>query len=157
MNKKISLLAQSVISSCLALALVSASHAEIYKWVDASGRTHYSENKDEAGKAKAEETKIKSTSMPASASANTSSTPRWREQDEEFKQRQAQKQNEARHRPPAPTGPRSTPDANQPETDASRCALARGISSGQLVRSNGIKTDANDRLIAERDISTYCR
>lgn len=153
MHKKTSVFKQTIFGTCLTLALTSVSHAEIYKWVDASGKTHYSENKAEAGKAKAEELKIQSKPVPA----NASSTQSWQEREQEFKQRLVEKQNKQISRTGTGTQTRFAPSGNQPETDASRCDLARGISSGKLVRRNGIATDSNDRLIAERDISTYCR
>jgi len=49
---KISIIRRSLSTLCLTLLLASAdSFAEIYKWVDANGQTHFSERKDEAGKA----------------------------------------------------------------------------------------------------------
>lgn len=153
MHKNSSPFQKTIFSTCLTLALTSVCHAEIYKWVDASGKTHFSENKDEAGTAKAEELKIKS--KPVSAS--TSSMQSWQEREQEFKQRLVEQQNKQSYRSGASTQTKYAPSGNQAETDASRCDLARGISSGKLVRRNGVATDANDRLIAERDISTYCR
>lgn len=161
MNKKISLFKPTIFSACLTLAMSSASHAEIYKWVDANGHTHYSENKDEAGKAKAEELKIKS--VPVSAGSAT--TPRWQEQEQEFRKRLAQKPNAPVFRPPSSpqtSSPQanSPPNENQPETDASRCAYATALNNGRLIRFNKynslIKTDPDARMIAQRDISTFC-
>lgn len=153
MNKKNSVFTQGALSAFLVLALTPPGHAEIYKWVDANGQTHYSENKDDAGKGKAEEMKIRSTPMQAAIS----STQSWQEQEQEFKRRLVQNQLEQTHRSSVTTPTRSTSDRNQPETNASRCDLARKINNGTAVHSNGAKTDTNDRMIAERDVSTYCR
>ncbi|MES2071281.1 MAG: DUF4124 domain-containing protein [Pseudomonadota bacterium] len=152
MNKKNSVFQQCLSSACLVLAWASPSHAEIYKWTDANGQTHYSENKADAGKGNAEQTKIRSNPMQATSS----STPNWQEQEQEFKRRQVQKQLEQPSRPPSPAQTKSSPNENQLETDASRCDLARSINNGTARHSNGAKTDANDRMIAERDVSTYC-
>lgn len=152
MSKKNSVITQYALIAGLTLALSPASHAEIYKWVDAHGQTHYSENKDDAGKGKAEEMKIKSKAAPAT---NTSAQG-WQEQEQEFKRRLVQKQLEQPQRSPAAMQARSGLDRNQTETDASRCNLARQINNGTAVHSNGAKTDTNDRMIAERDVSTYC-
>ncbi|MCU6435614.1 DUF4124 domain-containing protein [Undibacterium sp. Jales W-56] len=149
MNKKYSLLLQCTLSAGLVLGLSAVARAEVYKWVDANGKTHYSENKEDA-KGKAEQVKI--TSRPAPISSTSS----WREQEEQYKQRQAQQQSEQASRPSAPARNKSTYDSNQPETDASRCDLARSINNGTVVHTNGAKTDANDRMIAERDVKTYC-
>jgi len=46
--------------------------------------------------------------------------------------------------------------ANEPETDASRCRLARDIAGGAARHRNGAPTDGNDRAIANRDIQSFC-
>ena len=137
--------------ACLTLLLAApTSHADIYKWVDADGKTHYSERKDDAGKSKVEEVKIKSSPEA------TASRPGLQEQDTEFRQRQIKRQQEeANANKPAPVKPRQL-YSDKPETDASRCEMARDILSGKLVHGNGAKTDANDRMIAERDKSRFC-
>lgn len=149
-------LLHSLQAACLALLFATAaSHAEIYKWVDANGKTHYSEKKDDAGKSKVEQVKIK----PPPESANAAPAQNWQDKEIEFRKRQIQKQlAEARAPKPKPKEPKPSdaPDLHQ-ETDASRCALAKDILSGKAVHGNGAKTDANDRAIAERDKSTFCR
>jgi hypothetical protein len=42
----------------LLLSMFSASYAEIYKWVDAEGKTHYSEKKEDAPNASAVKVKV---------------------------------------------------------------------------------------------------
>jgi len=138
---------------CLSLLLTATAHAEIYKWVDANGKTHYSEKKDDAGRAKVEEVKVNA------GEGKPSATPSWQDQEIDFRKRQIKKeQAEARAPKPQPAAPKSsdTPDNHQ-ETDASRCALAKNILSGRAVHSNGAITDANDKAIAERDKTMFCR
>lgn len=125
MHKNISLFQKTIFSTCLALALTSVSHAEIYKWVDASGKTHYPENKDEAGTNKTEELKIKSKPVPA-----PTSTTDWRKQEEEFRQRLAQKPNAPVFRPPNSPQANSAPRGGQLETDASRYKYATDLNNG---------------------------
>ncbi|MCH8620276.1 DUF4124 domain-containing protein [Undibacterium sp. TS12] len=153
MKRMISSLRPACLLACLALVLAApASHADIYKWVDADGKTHYSERKEDAGKSKVEEVKIKS----SPETTNTATRPGWQEQEAEFRQRQIQRQQEeAKANKPAPVKPRQL-YSEKPETDASRCEMAKDILGGKLVHGNGAKTDANDRMIAERDKSRFC-
>jgi hypothetical protein len=51
----------------------SISHAEIYKWIDASGQTHYSEKKEDAGQGKAVELKV--AAQPVSIQVSQASNP----------------------------------------------------------------------------------
>jgi hypothetical protein len=139
-------------ATCLSLMITVTANAEIYKWVDANGKTHYSEKKDDAGKAKVEEVKVNAGEGKASAA------PSWQEQEIEFRKRQVQRQQaEARAPKPKPKEPKPSdaPDLHQ-ETDASRCALAKNILSGKAVHGNGAITDVNDKTIAERDKSMFC-
>ncbi len=139
---------------CLNLLFVaSASHAEIYKWVDANGKTHYSEKKDDAGKAKVEEVKVKS--LPESTGTPAQS---WQDREVDFRKRQMQQQEADAKAAKAKASQAKPPDVPYDQNnDASRCALAKDILSGKAVHGNGAKTDANDKSIAERDKSTYCR
>lgn len=127
-----------------------SSHAEIYKWVDAKGQTHYSDNKDEAGQTPVAELKVK----PAAAPVAPPSMPVWQQQELEFKRRQAQLplQTPSRPKPPEKNYYRS----GRLETDANRCELARDIKSGVARHSNGAPVDTNDRQVAESDIRNFC-
>jgi hypothetical protein len=149
---KIVNLTQGVLIVCLTL-VSSAGHAEIYKWVDANGQTHFSERKDDAGKAKAVDLKVRSD--PASTPATTSSPQYWQDQERQFRQRQAEKSTE-RTGLPVDKRPKSLSGGRSDETDASRCVLAREVLSGAVRHGNGAPTDENDRKIAENDIRTYC-
>ncbi len=141
-------------SACMALVLVSpATHAGIYKWVDADGKTHYSDNKEAAGQAQVEELKLKS--APPAPRAIVQS---WQEKENEFKVRQIQKNNQIPQQTPVSAkARRSSYPGNQPETDKSRCDLAREVKSGAVKHRNGARTDNNDLEIADRDIRAFCR
>src|SRR5450759_1174685 len=153
---KISNSNQSILSVCLTLLFVSStSHAQIYKWVDASGQTHYSERKEDAGKAKAVELKVES--QPISTQATNSSAQDWQEQERQFKQRQAQKLNEKKYVSPVATRPKSLTGGKSDDPDAWRCSLARDVISGAVRHRNGAPTDKNDREVAENDIRAFCR
>ncbi|MFZ6722405.1 DUF4124 domain-containing protein [Undibacterium sp. Ji49W] len=134
--------------------LAPLAQAEIYKWKDASGHTHYSENKQDAGNAKTEEVKV-------STQAGTGSAQSWQEQEQAFRQRQAERKHD-NTRPSINPGSKAN-TGNQVETDATRCAEARrllpAIKEGRAYHrtiSSGTKADDNDRMIAERDISLFC-
>lgn len=138
----------------LLLLLPLSSTAQIYKWVDANGRTHYSERKEDAGNSKPAPVKI--TPPPASAQDAKAALPDWQEQERRFNQRQA----EQSARSPAPkqaTPPRALSDGRSDNTDLSRCNLARDVLSGAVRHGNRAPTDDNDRRIAENDIRNYCR
>jgi hypothetical protein len=147
---------QCIFSVCLTLLCVpSTSHAEIYKWTDANGQTHYSEKKADADKAKALQLKVKS--GPISTQATDPLMQNLQEQERQFKTRQGQNQNGNSFRPPAETRPKSLSGGNVDETsDASQCNLARDVLSGAVKHRNGAKTDDNDIEVAKNDIRAFC-
>lgn len=146
----------------LALLLsASTSQAEIYKWVDANGRTHYSEKKEEADQARASELKVK----PRAPSAEETNASRqyWQEQERLFKERQEQRGLEQRrlnqqtHVPRTATAPRSLSGGKDDGTDASKCNLARDILSGAVKLRSGAPTGDYERATAENDVRLFCR
>jgi hypothetical protein len=143
---------QCIFSVCLTFLFVSStSHAEIYKWTDANGQTHYSEKKADADKAKALQLKVKS--APISTQAADPLMQNLHEQERQFKTRQEQNQN----KPPADTRPKSLSGGKVDQTsDASQCNLARDIVSGAVKHRNGAKTDDNDIEVAKNDIRAFC-
>ncbi len=149
---KQTILKPALFAACLSLICATSAHAEIYKWVDANGKVHYSEKKDDAGRAKVEEVKV------TTGEGKPSTAQSWQDQEIEFRKRQMEKQaKQAKVPVDKPKGPSPFVPGNQPETNESRCAMAKGILSGDLVHGNRIKIDANDKAIAQRDVSTYCR
>ena len=134
----------------LLCALVAAdSDAQVYKWVDATGKVHYGDRPPDAGSAKFEQIK---TPAPAAGSR----TPSWQEREAEYKRRKAQPK---AWTPPqfGSTSPSTSYSSKGMETDTTRCSLARDVLSGAARHSNGKPTDQNDRDIAQRDVGSFCR
>jgi len=133
---------------CIAFMLASAcaaapfAQAQIYKWVDAQGRTHYGERPADAGTAPATRVKV-SVSPAVAAPAPATARPVA-----------------AAPAAPAASAPkkrtRSLSGGREDGTDASRCALARDVLSGAVHRRNGAPVDAYDRQVAQSDIQIYC-
>ena len=143
--------------ACFVLLLATKTgHAEIYKWTDANGKTHYTDNKDEAKKAEAQQLNMKNPTGPATG---TSSARAWETQEQEFKQRRMQrlKEEEQASRPRVAKRPKSLSDGVSDNTDESKCNLAKDVLSGAVRHTNGAPTDKTDRAIAERDVQKYCR
>jgi hypothetical protein len=154
---KISNFNQCIFTACLTFLFVSStSHAEIYKWVDANGQTHYSKRKEDAGEAKTKELNV--TSEPTSTQGISSSAQSWQEQERQFKQRRVQKLNEKPYGPPSVGArPKSLSGGISDEADASKCNLARDVISGAVRHRNMAPTDKYDREVAENDIRVFCR
>ena len=71
---------------CLLWALVVPAAAQVYKWVDETGTTHYGERPPQGTKAKAVEQHL---ANPGPA-PGTAAQPGWKEQDLEFRKRRIQ-------------------------------------------------------------------
>ncbi len=136
-----------------ALLLHAPGHAELYKWVDANGKTHYSDRKDAAGNAQIGALKYDAAPVAPPPAAISS----WQARERDYQMRQAQKG----HGVSVPSGrpPRLSQSygSNQIDTDKAKCELARDVVSGAVRHGNGARTDANDHQIAQRDISQFCR
>ena len=135
------------------LHVSSLAQAELYKWVDAAGRTHYSDKKANAGASEAKELKVAAAPQPSAGS------PDWKRQEEEFKRRQvvgrAKARQDARYEAQF-----QSPRLNgrvAPENDSARCQLARDVVSGAVEHTNGAVTDGKDIQVAQRDIAKFCR
>jgi len=153
---KIAALDKGVMSVFVTLLfLPPTSRAEIYKWVDSNGQTHYSERKQDSGRAKAVELKVEP--QPISTPAANSSAQDWQEQGKKFKQLPAQKPTEKPYRTSVNTSPKSLSGGRADGTDASRCNLARDVISGAVRHPDGAPTDEYDREVAENDIRAFCR
>lgn len=140
---------------CMLLLLAASSaQAQIYKWVDANGQTHYSEKKEEAGKAKTAEIKLREESAAAPAKQNA--VPDWQEQEKQFKLRQSQSQS-ARPNDGAPANPvRGAALPKDRESDQYKCTLANAIIDGTAKHRNGVRTDNNDLDTAKSDARLFC-
>jgi hypothetical protein len=132
----------------LCVVAVADGQAQVYKWVDASGRVHYGDRPPEAAK-------VEQIRMPPPAPASASRTPTWQEREAEYKKRKAQPKPWS---PPQFSGvsPSKSYYSNEVDTDANRCRLARDVLSGAARHSNGKPTDQNDREIAQRDVGSFC-
>ena len=146
----------------LTLGLSAVSHAEIYKWIDADGRVHYSERKE--GSNKPQSIELKDATHASTASPNTGSSEYWQEQERRFRQRQIEK-SAARAgdkaagsaaNPTATPRPKSLSGGREDGSDTSRCNLARDILNGALVHGDGKPIDKYDTETAERDVKTFC-
>ncbi|MFS2004112.1 DUF4124 domain-containing protein [Duganella sp. CT11-25] len=129
--------------------------AEVYKWVDAKGVVHYSDNKYEAENASVAELKVNGPATPAPAG------PTWQQRDAEFRRLQQLKLTNPGYRPriaePAPVPKQASYRGGKVDTDASRCDMARDIINGKLTLTNGLPIDAHGRQTAENDIRSFCR
>lgn len=144
-----------VLAACLAFALVSSTaHAQIYKWVDGNGQTHYSDRKEEAGASKVVEVKQAPQSTSPQSAGN--SAEYWQEQERQFRERQlAKKTSEAT--PVAKRNPKSLSQGKVDDgSDIARCNLAKDVLSGAVRHRNGAPTDAYDRQVAENDVRAFC-
>jgi hypothetical protein len=121
------------------LSVSSSSDAQIYKWVDAKGETHYSEKRD-AGAGKAQVLKIQSQAASPQP-IDHGSTEYWQEQERQFQQRRIKKEDE---------------QAVKPTIARPKCNLAKDVMSGAVRHTNGAPIDQHDRDVAESDIKAFC-
>lgn len=137
--------------------LPSLAAAEIYKWVDANGRTHFSERPDDSGRAQAVESKAAAAAPRASDPA--AQAEYWQERERQFRLRQIDKQADKPRLPAQAkdSKPKSLSGGRAGDTDESRCRLARDILNGSVRHSNGKPTDQYDRDVAASDVRAFCR
>lgn len=127
----------------------SLAQAQVYKWVDENGRTHYGERKPDSA---IPASKVTIKSSPATAPASTSSTSGRKEDWLRTPSPTA--------KPPAKTvepAQRSRSGGREDGTDESRCALARDILDGLLEHGNGKPLDKHDIDTARNDIKLFCK
>ena len=129
-----------------------ATHAEIYKWVDEQGRTHYSHNKADAERAKGSQVPIRK-----QAPANAEAPNYWDYVTDKSKQQQRAKAAAADPEPEDPPTPATTRKRYDGIDDAARCEYALDVLSGKLRLANGEAMDEHERKTAKDDIARYCR
>lgn len=137
----------------LSFALLFAwgpAHAQVYKWVDAQGRTHYSASKEDAERAKGTEVKIRDQTP-----SNVESKSYWEylRNSDKSGSRATPPQNQAE----TPSRPPSLSNGRDDGSDESRCNFARDVLSGALRLRNGQPTGEYERKTAEEDIRRHCR
>lgn len=143
----------SLAAGLLLITVTAAAHAELYKWVDAQGKTHYSDKADGAGKAAVKELRVDQAPAPGKAGG----TPDWKKQEEQYRQRQDKLAAARPERGSSAYARHEGYRSGKVETDDNRCRLARDILSGAARHSGGAPTDANDREVATRDVQSFCR
>jgi Domain of unknown function (DUF4124) len=145
-------------SVCLSfLFVITPCAAQIYKWIDANGVTHYAASKEEAGRAQAAEVSVKA--QGPSEEESKAARQYWEDKDKGFNQRQAQKKLTEKPVAPAPAvakAPKSLSGGIDDGTDASKCNFARDVLSGALKHRSGAPTTDKDRKVAENDIRFFC-
>lgn len=136
----------TVLAALLLGLLSPAGHAELYKWVDGNGQVHFSDNKDAAGKAKAQTLKIQEpvvvTTTPVRSLQPTETQPAATPKPAT--------------RPTNAQKPVWNPRGSEAENDAVKCDLARRVLSGKVKHGNGATTDRYDLEVAERDVRNFC-
>lgn len=80
-----------------ALCACTSGHAQIYKWADAQGRVHYTDNKDDAGDTPVAELKLNG--KPTVLPAPPANGPTWQQRADEVKRRQQYKLLAPNYRP----------------------------------------------------------
>lgn len=139
----------------LPVLFASSSHAQVYRWVDANGQTHYSERKADVGSAKAEEVKIPPPpERPQTSTPSTDYTEYLRAPGTSAPPRQTS--TGKTYKPPLDRTTQSLSDGKDHGTDESRCALARDILSGAVRHGKGKPTDKYDREVAQNDVKAFC-
>jgi hypothetical protein len=133
-----------------------AAHAEIYKWVDEQGRTHYSQNKADAERAKGTQVDIRK-----HAPAHVESRDYWDYVTDKSKRQRRTEASADDQESSGPANPAGTPVAAEKRydgtDDAARCEYARDVLSGKLRLANGEAMDEHERKTAEADTVRFCR
>lgn len=129
----------------VSLVCGSCAQAEIYKWIDANGQTHYGERKSDAGAARTSELKVpKTPELPRTSTPSTDYLRAKSQFAEPFEPPRFKRE-------PAPLS-----DGRDHGTNDSRCALARDVLSGAVRHTNGKPTDQYDRDVAKSDVKAFC-
>lgn len=127
--------------------------AQVYKWVDEQGRTHYGQSKAQAGGASATELRVPR-APTTSTSAPASKTPVPEAHQRAFAPP------DTPTKAPLASAPRPAPSLSggrEDGSDASRCALAQDVLSGAVRHGNGKPTDQHDIDVANSDVRLFCR
>ena len=133
-----------ILALCAPLA-----QAEVYKWVDEKGRTHYGERKPGSGSASVSEVKIKPFPIVDPAAPS--------QQPPKHDWLRAPKPPANAPTPTAAPHKRSRTGGREDGTDASRCDLARDVLDGNLRHGNGAPIDKHDIDTAKNDIKLFCK
>ncbi|HET7774962.1 MAG TPA: DUF4124 domain-containing protein, partial [Azospira sp.] len=147
-----------ILAAFLHGALTPPAHAaQLYKWTDADGNTHYADHSGTTDKGKAVTLKSSGTEATTPPAGNTA--PTWAEKYQQFKERQNLQNANGAGAPPQRVKPPKSLSGGRVDdgSDASRCNLAKDVLSGAVRHRNGAPTDAYDRQTAENDVRAFCR
>lgn len=153
-----------LISACVFASFHSLqSHAQIYKWVDANGKTHFSDKKELSGKKPVIEIQNsnKSTTQTPAKKDNDSNdnNESWQKKNEAFKERQTQKEMKEQTNNTATKPPTSLTGGRSDGSNERNCNLAKDVLNGSVKRRNNIgkPTDKTDLESAEREKKMFCK
>jgi hypothetical protein len=79
----------------LCCSLVGTSAAQVFKWVDEEGVTHYGERSPQGQKAQPVETKPITAPVPGSSPGGTQDSEYWKDKNLQFQQRRIQREQQA--------------------------------------------------------------
>ena len=149
--------ASTVLTAWALCVGVMPAQAEIYKWTDAEGTVHYSENKAAAGQAKAVTVQVRD--RKPSAQEVEAARQSWQDQDRDVNGRLEKLQRKDKQASVTEASGRSPSVSKGKEhgTDASRCNLAQDVLKGALVHRNGKPVDQYDLDTARSDVKLFCR
>jgi len=142
---------------CLWMALLPA-YAQVYRWVDEKGVTHYGERAPQGRKAQEVQNKL---ANPASAKSASAKPPNWQDQESEFQGRRLKAEQAAQAE-----AKKQAQEANQRQAcNEARDNLARMRASSRMYKLNEKGERAyeseqqRDATIAryEQLIATRCR
>ncbi|HEY5292717.1 MAG TPA: DUF4124 domain-containing protein [Burkholderiales bacterium] len=108
---------------CVLWALVIPATAQVYKWVDEKGVTHYGERPPQGAKAQEVEQRLANPGPAPEKAAQ----PSWKEQDLEFRRRRIENEQ-------AETKQKQTQDAKRQACNQARDQLAQTRSARRLYR-----------------------
>ena len=128
-------------------------YAEIFKWVDANGQTHYSDKKVESGNSKVELMSVSPTLNLIPKVSVPASTSRQDSKQQELSATHSQVNNSSKSR----MASESSKKRGGMEEDVDyRCSLARRVISGEAKLVNGEATGEHEIKVAKRDIRKFC-
>ncbi|HWQ39409.1 MAG TPA: DUF4124 domain-containing protein [Burkholderiales bacterium] len=130
------------------LALILPVHADTYRWVDESGRVHYSDRPPPGNVKQQKEIKTRSRAAVPASSAEAAESPKsYVEQDAEFRRRQA----ERAEKEAAEQRARQEAQERRRNCDQARARLAALQAGARVTRYNdkGEQEYLDDRQIAE--------
>jgi hypothetical protein len=130
----------------------SITHAKIFKWVDGSGQTHYSDTTLSVGNSTVETVKIYSSNITVGHTAE----PIQIFEKEKLGHKSPKMKKQIKQNNNLYQTFRVGWGGKGPETDKKRCALARDVLNGAARHTNGMATDAHDIKVAQRDLGKFC-